>query len=435
MSHEFCDPIGRAEQRTIGPNMTDTALATADRRGALVASSRLQTGLIECALAVGGFGIGTGEFAIMGLLPNMAGDLHITEPQAGHVISAYALGVVVGSPIIAVLAARLPRRTLLLGLMLAFALFNGLSAIAPGYASLMAFRFFAGMPHGAYFGVAALVAASLAAPNKRAQAVGRVMLGLTIATLLGTPVATWFGLHLGWRAALAAVGSIGLVTAVLIVAAMGQDAPPHAASPLRELGAFRRKQVWLTAGIAAVGCGGTFSVYSYITSTLTEVAGMPLSVVPVVLCVFGAGMILGNVVGSRLADRALMPLIGGMLVWNMAVLSLFVFTAHHPVAATLNVLLIGCGFAIVPGLQTRLMDVAADAQTLAAALNHAAFNIANALGAWLGGLAIAAGYGWTSTAWVGALMALGGFVVFLVSLFTDRGDAARVRPASALPLA
>lgn len=380
--------------------------------------------LVEVALAVGGFGIGTGEFAIMGLLPNMAADLGIGAPKAGHVISAYALGVVIGSPIIAVLAAKLSRRTLLLGLMAMFALGNLASASAPGYLSLVALRFLTGVPHGAYFGVAALVAASMAAPGRRAQAVGRVMLGLTIATLVGTPLATWFGQDLGWRAALRLVGVIGLVTVALIAAVVPQDRVGPGASPLRELGAFRRKQVWLTFGIAAVGCGGMFSVFSYIAATLTQVSGVPAAFVPVVLCVFGVGMVLGNIVGSALADRAQMATIGGMLVWNVVVLTLFCFTAHNPVAATLNVLLIGCGFAIVPGLQTRLMDVAADAQTLAAALNHSAFNIANAIGAWLGGLTIAAGLGWTSTAWVGALLAVGGLAVFLVSVLVDRADRA-----------
>ena len=398
--------------------MTDSAALRVEARADTPAITRVV--LVECALAVGGFGIGTGEFATMGLLPNVAGGLGITEPQAGHMISIYALGVVVGSPVIAVLAAKLARRTLLLGLMLLFTLGNVLSAFAPNYPALMLFRFVAGMPHGAYFGVASLVAAGMAAPNRRAQAVGRVMLGLTVATLLGTPAATWLGQLLGWRAAFAAVGAIGLLTAVLIALFVPWSRPAQGASALRELSAFRRKQVWLTAGIAAVGCGGMFAVLSYIASTLTVVSGMPAHLVPVVLCVFGLGMILGNVVGSKLADRALMPLIGGMLVWNVVMLSAFTVTAHEPWAATLNVLLMGCGFAIVPGLQTRLMDVAADAQTLAAALNHSAFNIANALGAWLGGLAIAAGFGWTSTGWVGALLGVAGLGVFAVSLATDR---------------
>ena len=371
------------------------------------------------ALAVGGFGIGTGEFGIMGLLPDVAGDIGVSIPLAGHVISAYALGVVVGAPVIAVLAARLPRRMLLLALMTAFAAGNFASALASDYGWLVVLRFLTGLPHGAYFGVASLVAADMTQPNQRARAVGRVMLGLTVATLLGVPLATSFGQTLGWRAAFAAVGAIGSLAILLIwrfIPAVSADAD---ASPLRELGALRRLQVWLTLGIGAIGSGGMFAVYSYITPMLVDVAGIRESLVPFVLSVFGTGMIIGNLVGSRLADSALLPTIGGVLIWNAIVLGLLIFTAGHAWLAVINVLLIGTGFAHVPALQTRLMDVAADAQTLAAALNHSAFNVANALGAWVGGLTIAAGYGWTSTGWVGTLFALGGVGVFTMSLLSD----------------
>lgn len=353
---------------------------------------------------------------------------------AGHIISAYAIGVVVGAPIIAVLAARLPRRMLLLALMTAFAAGNFASALAPNYEWLVALRFLTGLPHGAYFGVASLVAADMAQPNQRARAVGRVMLGLTIATLLGVPLATAFGQTLGWRAAFATVGTIGGLAILLIwrwVPVVSADAN---ASPVRELGAFRRLQVWLTLGIGAIGSGGMFAVYSYITPMLVNVAGIHEGLVPFVLCAFGTGMIIGNVVGSRLADHALLPTIGGVLVWNAVMLSMLVFTAGHPWLAVINLLLIGTGFAHVPALQTRLMDVAADAQTQAAALNHSAFNIANALGAWVGGLTIAAGYGWTSTGWVGALFALGGLAVFAMSLLVDDTLRGRSRSSSAAPL-
>jgi DHA1 family inner membrane transport protein len=389
--------------------------------------------LAEIALAVGGFGIGTGEFAIMGLLPDVANDIGVSIPAAGHVISAYALGVVVGAPVIAVLAARLSRRMLLLTLMTVFAAGNVASALAPDYGWLATLRFLTGLPHGAYFGVASLVAAALAQPNQRARAVGRVMLGLTIATLLGVPLATSLGQTLGWRAAFTAVGAIGALAALLIWRFVPADPPDADASPLRELGALRRPQVWLTLGIGAVGSGGMFAVFSYITPTLVEVAGIPETLVPFVLCVFGTGMIIGNIVGSRLADRALLPTIGGVLVWNAMMLGLLVFTASHAWLAVTNVLLIGTGFALVPALQTRLMDVAADAQTLAAALNHSAFNIANALGAWLGGLVIAAGYGWTSTGWVGTSLALAGLAVFATSLLSDGTLRGRSRSSAAEP--
>jgi DHA1 family inner membrane transport protein len=237
----------------------------------------------------------------------------------------------------------------------------------------------------------------------------------------------------GWRAAFAVVGAIAALTILLIWRIVPADRADAAASPFRELGALRRLQVWLTLGIGAVGSGGMFAVFSYITPTLVNVAGIRESLVPFVLCVFGTGMIIGNVAGSRLADRALLPTIGGLLVWNATVLGLLVFTAGHAWLAVTNVLLIGTGFAVVPGLQTRLMDVAADAQTLAASLNHSAFNIANALGAWTGGLTIAAGYGWTSTGWVGTSFALGGLGVFAMSLLTDGTLRRRSRASAAEP--
>ena len=364
------------------------------------------------ALGVGGFAIGTGEFVIMGLLPEVARDLQVTIPEAGHVISAYALGVVVGAPMLAVLAAHWPRRALLVALMALFAVGNLASALAPGYLSLNLLRFVAGLPHGTYFGVAALVAASLAPPQRRASAVGLVMLGLTSATLVGVPIAAWLGQHLGWRAAFVLVGAIAAIACVLVRRFVPDLPAAHGASPLRELGALARPQVWLTLGIGAIGFGGMFAVFSYIKPLLTDVTGMSVGAVPLVLALFGLGMVAGNLVGARLADKSLMRTIAGLLVWDALVLAAVMFTAPHVVAISVNVFLVGTIVAIGPALQIRLMDVAGDAQTLAAALNHSAFNIANALGAWLGGVAIAAGMGWTSTGWVGALLACGGMAVF-----------------------
>ena len=397
----------------------EACLATKDKAPA-VPHSRLAVILIELALAVGSFGIGTGEFAIMGLLPNVAQEFNVTTPEAGYAISAYALGVVVGAPIIAVLAAKLARQTLLLLLMAVFAVGNAVSAVAPSFESFVLLRFLTGLPHGAYFGVAALVAASLVPPNKRTQAVARVMMGLTVATLLGTPVATWFGQILSWRIAFGAVGFMGALTVVLIWLFLPKDKVQEGASPMRELGAFRRKQVWFTLGVGAVGFGGLFSVFSYIASTATEVAQMPESAVPVMMALFGSGMIIGNLVGAWFADRNLMATIGGVLACSVVVMTVLWLTAENPYMLSACVFLVGCSVAIGPALQTRLMDVAADAQTLAAALNHSAFNIANALGAWLGGLAIAAGYGFASTGWVGAVLAVAGLVVFGLSLASDQ---------------
>jgi DHA1 family inner membrane transport protein len=368
------------------------------------------------ALAVGGFSIGTGEFVIMGLLPEVARDIAVSIPQAGHVISAYALGVVVGAPALAILAAGWGRRALLMVLMAAYALGNFASALAPGYLSLNALRFVTGLPHGTYFGVAALVAASLAGPGRRARAVGLVMLGLTVATLAGVPIATWLGQQVGWRAAFVFVGAIAVLAVVLLRASVPDLAAPAGASPMRELGALRRRQVWLTLGIGAIGFGGMFAVFSYIKPTLTEVAGVSLHGVPFVLALFGLGMVGGNLVGARLADRSLMRTIGGLLLWSVVVLGGFSLAAHHPLTAAAGTFLVGTIVAIGPALQIRLMDVAGDAQTLAAALNHSAFNAANALGAWLGGEAISAGLGWTSTGWVGALLAVAGFGVYGLAL-------------------
>ena len=372
------------------------------------------------ALGVGAFAIGTGEFVTMGLLPEVARDLRVTVPEAGHVISSYALGVVLGAPLLAVLTANWPRRALLIALMALFAIGNFASALAPSYLSLAVIRWLAGLPHGAYFGVAALVAASLAPPNRRASAVGMVMLGLTSATLFGVPLAAWLGQHWGWRAAYVLVAAIAALTCVLVRRFVPNVPAAHGASPLRELSALARPQVWLTLGIAAVGFGGMFAVFSYIKPLLTEVTGLPVSAVPLVLALFGIGMVVGNVIGSRLADKSLMGTIAGILVWDAVVMTAVVFTAPHPFAICVNVFLLGTIVAIAPALQIRLMDVAGDAQTLAAALNHSAFNIANALGAWLGGVAIAAGYGWASTGWVGTLLALGGMLVFGAALLQQR---------------
>ncbi|MBY5836921.1 MFS transporter [Rhizobium leguminosarum] len=384
--------------------------------------SAMTVALVQLALACGGFGIGTGEFAIMGLLPNVAETFSVTTPQAGYVISAYALGVVVGAPVIAVLAAKMARRTLLLTLMLIFAAGNISSAMAPTFETFTLLRFVSGLPHGAYFGVAALVAASMVPVHRRARAVGRVMLGLTVATLLGTPLTTFFGQSLDWQVAFFSVGVLGLLTVALIWFYVPKDRVSAEAGFLRELGAFRRPQVWLTLGIAAVGYGGMFAMFSYIASTTTEVAMLPETAVPIMLVLFGVGMNAGNFIGSWLADKSLLGTIGGSLIYNIVVLTTFSLTAANPYLLGLSVFLVGCGFAAGPALQTRLMDVAADAQTLAAASNHSAFNIANAIGAWLGGLVIAGGYGFAATGYVGAALSFLGLFVFAASLRLERRD-------------
>ncbi|MFE1600057.1 MFS transporter [Methylobacterium sp. ID0610] len=390
-------------------------------RGAGDASPARHPALVLLALAMGGFAIGTTEFAAMSLLPAFAPDLGIDAATASHVISAYALGVVIGAPIIAVLAARIARRRLLVGLMVLFALGNGLSALAPDYPAMLVFRFLAGLPHGAYFGVAALVAASLVPVERRAQAVARVLTGLTVATIIGVPLANVIGQVAGWRWSFGLVAGLALLTAVLVrwFAPLGR--PASGASALRELGALRRGQVWLTLATGAIGFGGLFAVYTYLASTLLTVTGVGPGTVPFVLGLFGLGLTIGNLVCAWAADRAQMPAAGLTLAASAAALALYPAATGNLWTLALVVFLIGCGGGLSTILQTRLMDVAEDAQTLAAALNHSAFNVANALGPWLSGLALAHGYGLPATGWVGTALALGGLAIWALSCALDRG--------------
>ncbi len=376
--------------------------------------------LVIFALAVGAFAIGTAEFAAMSLVPFYVTDLGIDEPTAGHTISAYALGVVVGAPIVAVLAARIARRTLLLTLMGLFAAGNVLSALAPSYHALLLFRFLAGLPHGAYFGVAALVASSLVPANRRALSVAQVMTGLTVATIIGVPVANWLGQAFGWRMGFGVVALLALVTVGLVALYAPLGTPDKGASPLRELGALKRPQVLLTLATGAIGFGGLFAVYTYVASTMISVTGVSERWVPLVLAVFGVGMTLGNLVAGWAADRHLNRTAILLMLWTAVALAMFPLAAGNVWSLSLVIFLIGCGGGLGPVLQTRLMDVAGDAQVLAAAAHHSAFNFANALGPWLGGMAIAAGYGFTATGWIGAALSIGGLLVFLLALALER---------------
>lgn len=375
-----------------------------------------QPALVLFALAVGAFAIGTTEFAAMSLLPFFARDLGIDVPTAGHAISAYALGVVAGAPVIAAFGAKLPRRHLLIGLMALFAIGNGLSAISPSYGWMLVFRFLSGVPHGAYFGVAALVAAKLVPIEKRTQAIARVMSGLTIATVLGVPVANWMGQALGWRSGFFVVTALAIATMTLVALYAPRDAGDPKASAARELTALAKPQVWLTLLTGAIGFGGLFAVYTYVASTMIEVTGVSEVWVPLILMIFGVGMTIGNLVAAWMADRALNRTVILVLLWSAGALALFPLMAGNIWTLSLIIFLIGAGGGLGTPLQARLMDVSGDAQTLAAALHHSAFNVANALGPWLGGMAIAAGYGLTSTGWIGALLALGGLGVFLLSI-------------------
>ncbi|MGZ4626783.1 MAG: MFS transporter [Kineosporiaceae bacterium] len=372
--------------------------------------------LATIALAMGGFAIGTTEFVTMGLLPEMAHGVGVSIPAAGHVISAYAVGVVVGAPLIAIFGAKLPRRGLLLVLMGTFALGNALSAVAGSYGLLVAARFFAGLPHGAYFGLASLVAASMVDPSRRGRAVSRVMLGLPIANVAGVPVATWMGQHLGWRSAYVAVAVLGAITVALVALFVPHREADRAATGRRELKAFANVQFLLTLLIGAIGFGGMFAMYSYIAPTVTDVTGLSKASIPLFLLSFGLGGTVGTFVAGRMADWSVMrSMVLGSIGMGLS-LALFTVTTHQAVLALLTVFLVAVlGSVLVVNLQMRLMHVAGEAQTLGAAMNHASLNLANALGAWLGGLVIAAGWGYTAPSWVGAGLSLGGLLVLVLS--------------------
>lgn len=371
-------------------------------------------------LAVGGFAIGTAEFATMSFLPAFTRDLGVDVASGGHVVSAYALGVVVGAPLLAVAGAHVERRRLLLALLAWFGLGNLASALAPGYASLAALRFLTALPHGGYFGSAVLLAAGMVDESRRGAAVGRILMGLALATVTGVPLANLIAQWLGWRAGFGAIGLLALATAALLGAVLPAQAPaPGASAPgasaRRELAGLARAQVWLTLAIGATGFGGLFAVYTYLVSTLAALTRVGPAVVPVILALFGAGMATGNAIAPRLARRGSMRAAAMLLAWSAAALAIYPLTVMHAWSIGLAVFAIGVGGGLGTVLQMRLMEVAGEAQTLAASLNHAAFNVANAIGPWLGGLAIAGGGGWRSTGWVGCALALGGLMVWLLA--------------------
>jgi DHA1 family inner membrane transport protein len=388
-------------------------------------SDEFHMGWLLFALAMGAFAIGTTEFASMTLLPFIANDFQTTQPLTGHAISAYALGVVVGSPVIMVLGVRLPRRALLVGLAAFIGVANALSAVAPSLPWLVFFRFLSGFPHGAYFGVAMLLAASLVPKNQRAQAVSRVFMGLTIATIIGVPFATWIGQTVGWRWGMAIVAVLAAITALLI-RSLAPASPAQAdASPLRELNALRSRQVWLTLGIAGIGFGGIFCVYTYLAATLIEVTHASDFMIPVVMAVFGLGTTVGNLVCGWAADRATMRAAGTSLGFTALVLALYPSSTDNLWLLIPLVFFIGCGVGLAAILQTRLMDVAPHAQSLAGALVQSAFNLANAIGPWVGGIVIAAGFGLPATGYAAAALTLGGLGMWYWAVTDARRAALR----------
>jgi MFS transporter, DHA1 family, inner membrane transport protein len=397
------------------------------------------------SLAIGSFGIGMTEFVVMGLLPNVAQGLLPVQwgasqedaiAQAGWLISLYALGVVVGAPTIAGSVAKYPRHRVMIGLALALTVFNALTFLAPNFELVAVSRFLAGLPHGAYFGIGALVAADVLGPGKRAKGVAFVLTGLTVANIVSVPVGTFLGQQLGWRIAFMIVAGIFALATVCIWLFV----PEHPGQPGRtlraELGVFRIGQVWIALGIGAIGFGGFFAVYSYVAPMVTEVAHAPEWVVPIILVVFGLGMTAGNLVGGHLADVDLKRTLLGGIVGLALMLAVVALTAQWIVALGVAVFAVAFVASVLsPTIQTRLMDVAGDNQSIAAALNHSALNIGNSLGAFLGGVVIAAGFGFVAPAWVGVGLALAGLVIALGGYAAERRSPASAPAPVASPTA
>ena len=379
------------------------------------------------AMAVGAFGIGTGEFVIMGLLPNVAGSLHVSIPSAGHLISAYALGVVVGAPTLIAASTRMTRKSLLITLMIAFAIGNVLSAVASDYDWLLAARFASGLPHGAYFGVASVVAGGLVEPARRTRAMSMMFAGLTVANIVGVPLSTMLGQHVGWRPVFVVVGVIGVLAAaavwIAVPAKYVSTAPLHLRSELTALG---RRTVWLACATAMIGGASLFATYSYITPMVTNITGYAQSSVTPLLVLVGIGMTVGNLVGARLVDRALMPSLYAFLALDAVIAAVFMLALHNKIATAVTLMVFAATtFALVPALQTRIIQGAGDAPNIASGANQAAFNIANALGAWLGGIVIAAGFGYNAPNLVASGLAIAGLLIAIVS--------GRERPAAPTP--
>lgn len=380
------------------------------------------------ALAVTAFAIGTTEFAAMGLLPEIAHGVGVSVPRAGSLISAYAIGVVIGAPLLTAAATRMPRKAALIGFAGLFAFGNLMCAVAPNFPFLAAARVLTGLPHGAFFGAGAVAAAELAAPHLRARAVSVMFAGLTIANIVGVPGATLIGQHLGWRVTMLVIVGIALA-GTLAIGWLIPHLPHRNQSGLRgELSSFRSGQLWLALATVVFGCGGLFACYSYITPMMTDAAGFSAGSVTLLLALFGVGMTLGNVVGGWAADRTLRPSLCASFVLLTTVLVAFAWTAHVKWAAAVTVMLVGFfGFAIVPAVQALVMRHAQNAPTLASATVQAAFNLANAQGAYFGGLALSAGLGVTSPNLVGAALAAIGGALAVTAWVLDRHSAHRRR--------
>lgn len=380
------------------------------------------------ALTAGAFGIGVTEFVIMGLLLQISADFGVSIPAAGLLISGYALGVFVGAPILTIATRKLPRKTTLIALMIIFTIGNLACALAPTYETLMVARVITALAHGTFFGVGSVVATGLVAPDKRASAIAIMFTGLTAATLLGVPFGAWLGLEFGWRSTFWAVTAIGILATVILAIFVPSSTETEAPGRLRdEVATLARPQVLMGLAMTVLGFGGVFAVFTYIQPILTEVTGFSKEAVSPILLVFGGGLAIGNILGGKLADRWLMPALLGTLAALALVLLAMTLGIHSKVAAVVFAGILGvAAFATVAPLQMRVLEKAGGAgQSLASSLNIAAFNLGNAIGAWLGGAVIAAGaLGLTSVTWVAALLPAAGLALALVSWRMDRREAA-----------
>jgi DHA1 family inner membrane transport protein len=383
------------------------------------------------ALTAGAFGIGVTEFVIMGLLIEVGADLGVSIPAAGLLISGYALGVVIGAPVMSALTARWPRKATLVGLMIIFTLGNLACAVSPTYGWLMAARIFTAFAHGTFFGVGAVVATNLVAPDRKASAIAIMFTGLTVANILGVPFGTWLGQHFGWRSTFWSVTLVGMAAVAIIAAFVPRDrGAPEATSLKADLAVLSRPQVLLGLAMTVFGWIGVFAVFTYIAPLLTRVTGFADAAVSPVLLVFGAGLVAGNLAGGRLADRRLMPAVLGTLAALSAVLFAMTFALDSKIAMVAFVGLVGvAGFATVPPLQMWVMERATGAgQVLASSFNIAAFNLGNAIGAWLGGAVIDHGPGLRSLTWIAALAPLAGLGLALLARRLEEGS--RTAPAT-----
>lgn len=375
------------------------------------------------ALALCAFGIGLTEFVVVGLLGSLSQDLDVSVPTAGLLITGYAASVAIGAPILTAAGTRLPRKTMLIVLMSLFVGGNVLSAVAPGFGLLMAGRIIAALCHGTFMGIGPVMAASLVAPQRRSRAIALMMTGLTLSNVVGVPFGTALGQQLGWRSAfwaIVAIGAAGLAAITVFVPARPGDT---GGGLRRELAVFRGPQVWLVLAITVLGWGAVYAAITFLEPILTQVAGFPAGAVPWLLLLFGVGLTGGNLLGGKLADRALLPTLYGTILAATAALAVFALTADQPVWAAIMVFVVGAaGFAMVPVLQTRVMDAAAGAPSLASSAGASAFNVGIALSSWLGGLAISHRLGLTAPVWIGVALGVAAFAAAVVAgLVSGRG--------------